>query len=110
MIEWLLKDSTEMRQGFLYISISSLVNICFNRLLLIRLISEPESSIKNKGTLLDLDKDMKNLQNTFFPRILLSESSLQSTMQRSDLFSREAIARKMDKALTEIEYEDSGKV
>ncbi len=53
---------------------------------------------------------MKNLQNTFFPRILFSESSLQSTMQRSDLFSREAIARKMDKALTEIEYEDSGKV
>jgi len=53
---------------------------------------------------------MKNLQKTFFPKILFSENSLQSTIQRSDLFSREAIARKIDKALTETEWEYSGQV
>jgi len=66
-------------------------------------MSDPESSIKNKGILLEEERDMKNLQKTFFPKILFSENSLQSTTQRSDLFSREAIARKIDKALTETE-------
>ncbi len=60
--------------------------------------------------LLNLDSEMKNLQKTFFPKILFSENSLQSTIQRSDLFSREAIARKIDKALTETEWEYSGQV
>ncbi len=73
-------------------------------------MSDPESSIKNNGTLLNLESEMKNLQKTFFPKILFSENSLQSTIQRSDLFSREAIARKIDKALTETEWEYSGQV
>lgn len=99
-----------MRQGFLYFSISCLVNILFIKFLLIKLMSDPESSIKNNGILLNLESEMKNLQKTFFPKILFSESSLQSTIQRSDLFSREAIARKIDKALTETEWEYSGQV
>lgn len=73
-------------------------------------MSDPESSIKNNGILLNLESEMKNLQKTFFPKILFSENSLQSTIQRSDLFSREAIARKIDKALTETEWEYSGQV
>ena len=66
-------------------------------------MSDPESSMKNKGTLLNFESEMKNLQKTFFPKILFSEISLQSTIQSSDLFSREAIARKIDNALIEIE-------
>ena len=66
-------------------------------------MSDPESSMKNKGTLLNFESEMKNLQKTFFPKILFSEISLQSTIQSSDLFSREAIARKIDNALIETE-------
>jgi len=73
-------------------------------------MSDPESSIKNNGILLNFESEIKNLQKTFFPKILFSENSLQSTIQRSDLFSREAIARKIDKALTETEWEYSGQV
>lgn len=73
-------------------------------------MSDPESSIKNNGILLNFESEMKNLQKTFFPKLLFSENSLQSTIQRSDLFSREAIARKIDKALTETEWEYSGQV